>query len=192
MRFDAHYPIVSGYDAVAGVRLLPARRRSAAVPPVQRDACSLALHARARRRAAPRSTSNIKRPTGSSPTGTTSPTSTTSPDPFCAAAKATRSSPATHKPLIYDPPRQLDVFGSASAYFGLDQLPGAQNIPSPKDLRSAEIGLRYTNTTKALGGVDHEKGFMARDRRRRRPGGGPRLSQASTAASTIGTAAAVA
>ena len=66
------------------------------------------------------------------------------------------------KPLIYDPPRQLDIFGSASAYFGLDQLPGAQNIASPKNLRSAEIGLRYTNTTKALGGVDHEKGIAGR------------------------------
>ncbi len=67
-----------------------------------------------------------------------------------------------NKPLIYDPPRQLDVFGSASAYFGLKQLPGAQNIPSPKNLRSGEIGLRYTNTTKALGGVDHEKGIAGR------------------------------
>ncbi|MEP7130200.1 MAG: hypothetical protein ABI770_03635 [Sphingomicrobium sp.] len=66
------------------------------------------------------------------------------------------------KPLIYDPPRQLDVFGSASAFFGLDQLPGAQNIPSPKNLQSAEVGLRYTNTTKALGGVDHEKGVAGR------------------------------
>jgi hypothetical protein len=66
------------------------------------------------------------------------------------------------KPLIYDPPRQLDIFGSAAAYFGLKQLPGAQNIASPKDLRSAEIGVRYTNTTKALGGVDHEKGIEGR------------------------------
>ena len=66
------------------------------------------------------------------------------------------------KPLIYDPPRQLDVFGSVAAYFGLDQLPGAQNIAGPKDLRSGEIGLKYTNTTKALGGVDHEKGIDAR------------------------------
>jgi hypothetical protein len=66
------------------------------------------------------------------------------------------------RPLIYDPPRQLDVFGSAAAYFGLKQLPGAQNIPSPKDLRSGEIGLKYTNTTKALGGVDHEKGIAGR------------------------------
>jgi len=66
------------------------------------------------------------------------------------------------KPLIYDPPRQLDVYGSAAAYFGLDQLPGAQNVPSPKNLRSAEAGLKYTNTTKALGGVDHEKGIEGR------------------------------
>ncbi len=63
------------------------------------------------------------------------------------------------KPLIYDPPRQLDVFGSAAAYFGLRELPGAQNIASPKEIQSADIGIRYTNTTKALGGVDHEKGF---------------------------------
>jgi hypothetical protein len=63
------------------------------------------------------------------------------------------------KPLIYDPPRQLDLFGSFAAYFGLDQLPGAQNVLGPKNLRSGEIGLKYTNTTKALGGVDHEKGI---------------------------------
>src|SRR5207244_11999669 len=34
------------------------------------------------------------------------------------------------KPLIYDPPRQLDVFGSASAFFGLNQLPGARTFPA--------------------------------------------------------------
>lgn len=67
-----------------------------------------------------------------------------------------------NRPLIYDPPRQLDVFGSASAFFGLEQLPGAQNIVSPKSIRSAEVGVRYTNTTKALGGVDHEKGVAGR------------------------------
>jgi hypothetical protein len=66
------------------------------------------------------------------------------------------------RPLIYDPPRQLDLFGSAAAYFGLDQLPGAQNVPGPKDLRTAEVGLKYTNTTKSLGGVDHEKGVEGR------------------------------
>ena len=67
-----------------------------------------------------------------------------------------------NKPLIYDPPRQFDVFGSAAAYFGLKQLPGAQNILSPKNIQSAEIGLRYTNTESSLGGVDHEKGVEAR------------------------------
>jgi WD40 repeat protein len=67
-----------------------------------------------------------------------------------------------NRPLIYDPPRQLDVFGSAAAYFGLQQLPGAQNIASPKNLRSFEAGLRYTNTTSSLGGVDHEKGIAGR------------------------------
>ena len=66
------------------------------------------------------------------------------------------------RPLIYDPPRQLDIFASASAFFGLKELPGAQNIASPKDLRSAEVGVRYTNTTRALGGVDHEKGIAGR------------------------------
>ena len=66
------------------------------------------------------------------------------------------------RPLIYDPPRQLDVFGSAAAYFGLTRLPGAQNIVSPSEIQAADLGLKYTNTAKALGGVDHEKGIEAR------------------------------
>ena len=67
-----------------------------------------------------------------------------------------------NKAKIYDPPRQLDLFGSAAAYFGLEQLPSAQNIPSPKDIYSAEVGLRYTNTRASLGSVDHEKGIAWR------------------------------
>jgi len=66
------------------------------------------------------------------------------------------------KAKIYDPPRQLDLFGSVAGYFGLEQLPSAQNVPSPKDIYSAELGVRYTNTRKALGAVDHEKGFAWR------------------------------
>ena len=66
------------------------------------------------------------------------------------------------KAMIYDPPRQLDLFGTAAAYFGLEQLPSAQNVPSPKNIYSAEIGVRYTNTRKSLGGVDHEKGIAWR------------------------------
>jgi len=69
---------------------------------------------------------------------------------------------AYNRPLIYDPPRQLDVFGSVSAFYGLEQLPGAQNIASPRSIRAGEIGMRYTNTTKSLGGVDHEKGIAGR------------------------------
>ncbi|MBA3510385.1 MAG: hypothetical protein H0T81_00565 [Sphingomonas sp.] len=66
------------------------------------------------------------------------------------------------KTRIYDPPRQLDFFGSAAAYFGLEQLPSAQNIASPKNILSLEAGARYTNTRKSLGGVDHEKGIAWR------------------------------
>ncbi|MEO6255525.1 MAG: hypothetical protein ABIO69_01820, partial [Sphingomicrobium sp.] len=66
------------------------------------------------------------------------------------------------KTVIYDPPRQLDLFGSATAYFGLEQLPGAQNIASPKNILSLEAGAKYTNTRKSLGGVDHEKGVAWR------------------------------
>jgi len=67
-----------------------------------------------------------------------------------------------NKNKIYDPPRQLDFFGSAAAYLGLTQLPSAQNISSPKDVYSLEAGVKYTNTRKSLGGVDHEKGIAWR------------------------------
>jgi len=67
-----------------------------------------------------------------------------------------------NKTTIYDPPRQLDLFGSAAAYFGLKQLPGAQNVASPKNILSLEAGARYTNTRTSLGGVDHEKGLAWR------------------------------
>jgi hypothetical protein len=66
------------------------------------------------------------------------------------------------KTQVYDPPRQLDWFASAAAYFGLENLPSAQNVASPKDIGSFEVGAKYTNTRKALGGVDHEKGIAWR------------------------------
>ncbi|MEO7655206.1 MAG: hypothetical protein ABIS23_05930, partial [Sphingomicrobium sp.] len=69
---------------------------------------------------------------------------------------------AYNKTKIYDPPRQLDLFGSASAYFGLERLPGAQNIASPRNIVALEAGAKYTNTRKSLGGVDHEKGIAWR------------------------------
>ena len=67
-----------------------------------------------------------------------------------------------NKTKIYDPPRQLDLFGSAAIYLGLEQLPAAQNILSPKNILSVEAGVKYANTRKSLGGVDHEKGVMWR------------------------------
>jgi hypothetical protein len=67
-----------------------------------------------------------------------------------------------NKTRIYDPPRQLDFFGSGAAYFGLERLPTAQNVPSPKNIVSFEAGVKYTNTRSALGGVDHEKGIAWR------------------------------
>jgi hypothetical protein len=69
---------------------------------------------------------------------------------------------AYNKTVIYDVPRQLDLFGSAAIYTGLDTLPDAQNIASPKNIGSLEVGAKYTNTRKSLGGVDHEKGIAWR------------------------------
>jgi hypothetical protein len=61
---------------------------------------------------------------------------------------------------IYDPPRQLEVFAEAALFLGLEQLPGAQNVATGfKNLVATEAGIRYTNTTKSLGAVDHEKGW---------------------------------
>ena len=67
-----------------------------------------------------------------------------------------------NKTTIYDPPRQLDLFFNLAAYFGLEQLPSAQNVTSPKDILSTEVGVKYTNTRNSLGGVDHEKGIAWR------------------------------
>ena len=67
---------------------------------------------------------------------------------------------AYDKTTIYDPPRQLDIIASGAFYTGLERLPTAQNVPSPKTIISLEAGAKYTNTRKALGGVDHEKGIQ--------------------------------
>lgn len=67
-----------------------------------------------------------------------------------------------NKSLIYDPPRQLDVFGSAGAYLGLERLPGAQNIVSPRNVFSLEAGLKFANIRRSLGSIDREKGIAWR------------------------------
>ena len=62
--------------------------------------------------------------------------------------------------LIYDLPRELTMFADAAYYLGLEKLPAAQNVATGfTRLASAQIGLRYTNTTRSLGSVDHEKGM---------------------------------
>jgi hypothetical protein len=161
MRFDAHYPIISGYDQSPGFGyylhladplLFRQFSASVAVSPFNKVHGGERLHL------------DVEYQT---PTWKLTYWHNLS-DIYDLAGPVLRSRKGDAfivdytRPLIYDPPRQLDVFGSASAYFGLNQLPGAQNVTGPKDLRSADIGLRYTNTTRALGGVDHEKGIAAR------------------------------
>jgi hypothetical protein len=66
------------------------------------------------------------------------------------------------KTTLYDPPRTLEFFVNSAVYLGLEQLPAAQNVSSPKNVFSAEAGMKYSNTRKSLGGVDHEKGVAWR------------------------------
>jgi len=64
-------------------------------------------------------------------------------------------------PLIYDPPRQLDVSANFAYYTSLDQLPGFQNVATTIDgnIVSLDGELKYVNTAKSLGAVDHEEGW---------------------------------
>jgi hypothetical protein len=160
MRFDAHYPIVSGYDRKAA----PGYYFHIADPLQFRQFSASLSVSPYGVRGSERFHANIEYQT---PNWKLTYWHNLA-DVYDLAGPVLRSRKGDAfiasytKPLIYDPPRQLDIFGSASAFFGLKQLPGAQNVASPKDLRSAEIGLHYTNTTKALGGVDHEKGLEGR------------------------------
>jgi hypothetical protein len=65
------------------------------------------------------------------------------------------------KAFIYDPPRQLDFTAEAGAYLGLDTLPGAQNVATGADgnIGVVKLGLKYEDTAKSLGAVDHERGL---------------------------------
>ncbi len=63
--------------------------------------------------------------------------------------------------LIYSPPEQLEFRAEVGGYFGLDTLPASQNVAaSDRNIASIAVGLDYTNTTKSLGAVDHEKGLL--------------------------------
>jgi hypothetical protein len=63
--------------------------------------------------------------------------------------------------IVYDPPRQLDFTLSTAVYFGLDTLPGAQNVATgfDRNILTNDIGLSYVDVTKSLGAVDDEKGL---------------------------------
>jgi hypothetical protein len=161
MRFDAHYPIVSGYDRspAFGYYLhladpLQFRQLSAtvAVSPFGKVRGKERLHLNVEYQ-----TPNWKLTYWHNLADVYDLAG-----PVLRSRKGDAFIASYSKPLIYDPPRQLDIFGSAAAFFGLRQLPGAQNIASPRDLRSAEVGLRFTDITSALGGVDREKGLAAR------------------------------
>jgi hypothetical protein len=65
-----------------------------------------------------------------------------------------------HHSFIYDPPRQLDFSADLAYYTGLDTLPAAQEVQTQFDsLASFNMELTYTNTTRSLGAVDHERGL---------------------------------
>jgi hypothetical protein len=65
-----------------------------------------------------------------------------------------------HRSLIYDTPRQLDLNLEAAYYTGLDTLPAAQEVQTQFDtLGTVSAELTYTNTTRSLGAVDHERGW---------------------------------
>ena len=65
------------------------------------------------------------------------------------------------KTLIWDDPRMLDFYAEAAYYTGLDTLPNNQNRPTFffEDIFRVKTGLKYTDTRKSLGAVDHEKGW---------------------------------
>lgn len=65
--------------------------------------------------------------------------------------------------FVYDPPRQLDFDVEAAYYTGLDTLPAAQEVQTQFDsLGALTASLSYTDTTRSLGAVDHEKGWRWR------------------------------
>ncbi|HWA59846.1 MAG TPA: hypothetical protein VG939_00655 [Caulobacteraceae bacterium] len=67
-----------------------------------------------------------------------------------------------HKTLLYDVPRQLDLKLEAGGYFGLDTLPGAQNVPTGanSNIGSVRASLTYEDVTKSLGAIDRERGLV--------------------------------
>ncbi|KPJ60901.1 MAG: hypothetical protein AMJ46_04205 [Latescibacteria bacterium DG_63] len=64
------------------------------------------------------------------------------------------------RPLIYNKPRTLEYTIDVAGYGGLERLPEFQNIATSFDeFYTASAELRYKNTLKTIGGVEHEKGL---------------------------------
>ncbi|MGZ6144173.1 MAG: hypothetical protein ACXWLM_12600, partial [Myxococcales bacterium] len=63
-------------------------------------------------------------------------------------------------PIVFDPPRRLDLRSEFAFYDQLDALPNFQNVAILVDrLITAEVGLYYKLLRKSLGAVDDEKGL---------------------------------
>ncbi len=63
------------------------------------------------------------------------------------------------RPIIYNKPRVLEYTIDVAGYGGLERLPDFQNIATSFDeFYTASAELRYKNTRKTIGGVEHEKG----------------------------------
>src|SRR5207247_10265596 len=65
------------------------------------------------------------------------------------------------RPVAYGLPRQRHITANLAYYTRIDQLPGLQNVPASVDrnIVSADACLKYVNTAKSLGAVDHEEGW---------------------------------
>ncbi len=66
------------------------------------------------------------------------------------------------KALIYDQPRELKLGAEIAYYTGLDALPMNQNVATTfNEIFATGLSLHYSNETRSLGSVDHEKGWSA-------------------------------
>lgn len=64
--------------------------------------------------------------------------------------------------IIFDDPRKLTATFDVALYGKIDRLPDAQNVETTfSRLLTGEVGLRYSNSRRSIGGVDDEKGIGA-------------------------------
>jgi sugar lactone lactonase YvrE len=64
------------------------------------------------------------------------------------------------RPIIFDPPEELNFTAKLAHYGDLDSLPGFQNVASPsRRLNEAQFGLIHKNADASIGNVDDETGY---------------------------------